>query len=86
MVSAVLLRCLPYLNDWNILECECAYGTMMCGYVYIAKLMQERQWCAYVFTVRLMQDLDPGVWKPHGLMGKSHLIDWMVTEIRLVRS
>ena len=26
MVFIILLGCLPYSNDWNILECECMYG------------------------------------------------------------
>ena len=27
MVFIILRGCLPYSNDWNILECECRYGT-----------------------------------------------------------
>ena len=27
MVFTILWGCLPYSNDWNILECECTYGS-----------------------------------------------------------
>ena len=71
MVFTILWGCLPYSNDWNILECECTYGSyyacMYCVYMcsciiwYVCidvSVCEFQAWCeASIDDIKLHQQL-----------------------------